>query len=55
MPAAPGVRWIAAVDEMGSPAVVRKPDRTALLAWLEVFKGRLPPDFTWSRDDALRY
>jgi antitoxin MazE len=33
-------------------AVERKPDRAALLAKLRAFRGRLPEDFKFSRDDA---
>ncbi len=33
-------------------AVSRKPDRAALLARLRDFRGRLPADFTFDRDEA---
>ena len=33
-------------------AVARKPDRAALLERLRAFRGRLPPDFRFDRDEA---
>ena len=33
-------------------AVSRKPDRDELLARLRAFRGRLPPDFKFDRDEA---
>ena len=32
--------------------VARKPDRAALLARLRTFRGRMPADFKFDRDDA---
>jgi antitoxin MazE len=32
--------------------VARKPDRTELLKRLRAFRGRLPPDFRFDRDEA---
>ncbi len=33
-------------------AIARKPDREALLARLRSFRGRLPADFVFDRDEA---
>ena len=33
-------------------AVARKPDRDALIARLRAFRGRLPDDFRFDRDEA---
>lgn len=33
-------------------AVARKPDRATLLKRLRAFRGRLPPDFRFDRDEA---
>jgi antitoxin MazE len=33
-------------------AIARKPDRAALLARLRSFRGRLPADFVFDRDEA---
>ena len=35
-------------------AVERTPSRAAMLARLDAFEGRMPPDFAWDRDDAHR-
>ena len=40
------------VDEPRRFAVRRKPDREALLARIRSFRGRLPADFRFSRDEA---
>jgi len=37
---------------MRSFGVARKPDRAALLARLRTFRGRMPADFKFDRDDA---
>ncbi|GGY97738.1 AbrB/MazE/SpoVT family DNA-binding domain-containing protein [Novosphingobium colocasiae] len=39
------------VDSERSMQVVRKPDREALLARLAAFRGRLPADFKFDRDE----
>ena len=33
-------------------AIARKPSRDELLTRLRAFRGRLPPDFTFDRDEA---
>jgi antitoxin MazE len=33
-------------------AIARKPDRSELLSRLRSFRGRLPPDFKFDRDEA---
>lgn len=40
------------VDEPRRFAVRRKPDTEALLARIRSFRGRLPADFRFSRDEA---
>lgn len=40
------------VDEPRRFAIRKKPDVDALLARLREFRGRLPADFRFSRDDA---
>lgn len=40
------------VEGMRSMAVARKPDREALIARLREFRGRLPDDFKFDREEA---
>jgi len=40
------------VEGARSIAVARKPDREALIARLRSFRGRLPDDFKFDRDEA---
>jgi antitoxin MazE len=40
------------VDDPRTLAVRRKPDADALLERLRAFRGKLPPDFKFSRDEA---